>query len=148
MKTEFMSPPELTSLFENGDIREDCLRGETILVGSIADFLWICEDCKKGNLKRNDKYWLQQRNFEIGNKPNSFIQEGMIYIVDLDNDILNNALFEKENNIVQDLWPKAADFRISPRRSIRYLTIRTTEETTWWSEDVYMQMEEYHSSRD
>jgi len=141
-----MKPSDLKIFFENGLISRDCLDGKEILVFSIADLLHICEDCKKGKLRASPSQ-IKQRFSELVDKPQSLSNKGLVYLADLDHDRLNRTLFERENNIVNGFWSKATNPRIPPRRSVRYLTLRITVES-WWSEDVYLQMEQYHADMD
>lgn len=144
MLTRFFSPPEVAQCFENGILREDLLNGETIAICSIADLLDICEAYKKGNL--------QVSHTELHTRAEAFtagpVKEGVVYIVDLDQDNLSSALFERDDGPVVDLWSVAIERNISPKRSIRCLTLRITDDSTWWSEDVYQEMEDYHAVRD
>lgn len=142
-----MKPSDLKRFFENGLISQDCLDGKEILIFSIADLLHICEDFKKGNLRTSAGH-LKKRFTELADNPKSLAGKGLVYVADLDHDVLNKALFERENNIVHGFWSKATNSRIPPRRSIRYLTLRISDESVWWSEDVYLQMEQYHADMD
>jgi hypothetical protein len=142
-----MSPSDLILFFEKGQISQDCLDEKEILISSIADLLHICEDCKKGNLNK-DLRWYEERLRELVDDPQSLLNRGYIHIADLDHDTLNKALFEREQNIVVEFWSEAANPQITPRRSVRYLTIKKADDSVWWSEDVYLQMEQYHSDRD
>jgi len=147
MNTNFMRPSDLILFFEKGRISQACLDGKEILISSIADLLHICEDCKKGNLNMELR-WYEERLAELIDNPQSLLSRGYIYIADLDHDTLNKSLFEREQNTVMGLWSEAANPQITPRRSVRYLTIKIVDESDWWSEDVYLQMEQYHADRD
>ena len=147
MNTNFMSPSDLLNFIEKDLISQDCLDEQEILISSIADLLHICEDCKKGNLNK-DLRWFEERLAELVNNTQSLLNRGAISIAELDHDTLNRALFEREQNIVIGLWSKAANQQITPRRSVRYLTLKIVDESVWWSEDVYLQMEQYHADRD
>lgn len=144
MLTRFFTPVEVIDYFERGVLEEDLLDGRTIAIGSIADLLDICEAYKKGNLNISGME-LQGRFDAFNAGP---IQGGAVFIIDLDQDNLSSALFERESGIVVGLWDQATRRSISPRRSIRYLTLRITDDVIWWPEDVYRQMEEYHVARD
>ena len=144
MLTRFFSPTEVAKFFERGDFKEDLLNGRTIAICSIADLLDVCEAYKKGNLSISHP--------ELHQRFNAFdedlIRQGSVSVIDLDQNNLSTALFERDSGVVIDLWQQAANRVISPKRSIRYVTFRITGDSTWWSENVYHEMEEYHAARD
>ena len=142
-----MKPSDLRAFFEESRISQDCLDGKEILIASIGDLLQVCEDCKKENYNK-DMHWLEKRFAEEMENPQSPLNRGTMHISDLDQETLNRALFEREDNIVKDLWSKAANSHISPTLSVRYLTIRVTDETVWWPEDVFLQMEQCSIDQD
>ncbi len=145
MLTRFFTPAEVIDYFEEGELKKNLLNGETIAICSIADLLDVCEAYKKGNL---DIFLVE----ELGSKLDAFnegpVKEGVVSIVDLDQNNLSAALFERDSGVVIDLWRQAANRDVSPKRSIRYLTLRVTDDSIWWSENVYQEMEEYHTAQD
>lgn len=144
MLTRFFSAAEIIRYFERGTLSADLNSGEIIAICSIADLLDICEAYKKDNLNISHVE-LHTRFEEFKEHP---VKEGSIYIVDLDQDKLSSSLFERDNGAVVDFWHTGVNRSISPKRSVRYLTIRIIDDSTWWSEQVYQEMEEYHISQD
>lgn len=144
MRTRFFLPPEVTNYFKRGELRDDLLNYEAMAVCSIADLLDVCEAYKKGSLdiSREDLHG----SFEAFNA--GPVKRGLVFVVDLDQENLSPALFERDSGVVVDLWGEAADKNISPRRSIRCLTLRITDDSVWWSEEVYREMLEYHAAQD
>lgn len=141
MLTRFFTPVEYIDYFKRGELKDDLLNGGVIAIGSIADLLDICEAYKKGGLKISGGELHQKFSaFEA-----SVIKEGFVFIVDLDQEGLSTALFEKDNEMVE-LWQQAANRGISPKQSIRCLTLKIADDSAWWSENVYEEMEEYHIS--
>jgi len=140
MRTRFFLPLEVINFFKQRELRNDLLNYDAMAVCSIADLLDVCEAYKKGKLdiSREDLH----KNFEAFNT--GPVKEGFVFIADLDQDKLSSALFDIDNEVVVDLWGEAADRNISPRRSIRYLTLRITDDSVWWSDEVYREMLEYH----
>jgi hypothetical protein len=118
-------------------LREELQFSSTIGVCSVADILHLTEDFKKGVLTIEPA--------EIVTKFQEIISEELVHITDLDKDRLSTALFERnENNIVTGLCEQAAKKTISPKRSIRLLSLKICDETSWWSETVQEEMAEYH----
>jgi hypothetical protein len=146
LRTRFLSPDELLDYFNKRKLKTDLVTGETIGICSIADFLHICETCKKGDLYVSHSD-LENSCKAFEEDPDGPLTKGQIYIVNLEVNNLSSALFMRNNGLVVDLWRQAANSNISPRRSIRYLTIKYTDESIWWSEDVYQEMEQYHLMR-
>lgn len=140
MRTRFFLPLEITNYFKHRKLRDDLLNYEAMAVCSIADLLDVCEAHKKGNLEISREDLLE--SFEAFNS--GPVKEGAVFVVDLDQDNLSSALFERHNEVVVDLWEEAANKDISPRHSVRYLTLRVTDDSVWWSEEVYREMLEYH----
>lgn len=144
MRDKFITPNDLKEFFIQGKMGGEYVGGNYISIGSIGDLLDICESYKKGKIKINREK-LMERYDELMVNPNGPIKRGTLFIIDLEQDNLAEALFEKEGGLVHDLWSQAANKHISPRRSIRRLTIRITGGSTWWSENVVIQMEEYNA---
>ena len=144
MLTRFFTPQEVTDYFERNNLNSDLLNDEMMAICSIADLLDICEAYKKDNL--DIRYLELQERFETFNR--ELVDAGKVFIADLDQDNLSKALFERDDYTTIDLWYKAANRNISPKRSIRYLTLRITDEAIWWSENVYQEMEDYHATQD
>lgn len=142
MQTRFFSPSEIIRYFEQGELTRDLLGGESIAVCSIADLLDICEAHKKGTLRPTVNLHMMFKQLSDGP-----IREGLIFVSNLDQDALMAALFEREGGTILGLWSVAADRHISPRQSIRRLTLKITD-MVWWSDSVYQEMEEYHTVRD
>jgi len=145
MEIRFFSPSEVTDYFEKGELNQDLFEGETIAICSIADLLDVCEASKKGNIRISP--------LELDKKFDEFnledaVRKGFVSVIDLNQDNLSSALFERDGGTVMDLWRQAANQNISPKRSIRYLTLRITDDSIWWSEDVNQEMEEYHRYKD
>ena len=145
METRFFTPSEVTDYFEKGELKQDLLEGETIAICSIADLLDVCEASKKGNIGISPLE-LYKRFYEFDLE--DAVREGFVTVIDLDQDNLSSALFERDGGTVMGLWRRAANQNISPKRSIRYLTLRITNDSIWWSEDVNQEMEEYHRFMD
>jgi hypothetical protein len=145
MRDNFMTPAEIIKFFEKGRLKEDNDGGECISICSVGDILDVCEAFKKGGITLSLEE-LMKRFQEFTEKDTGPVNSGLVFIVDLEQENLFHALFEREEGLVNGFWIKASNSNISPRRSIRYLTIRNVDGYTWWSEDVYMQMEEYHAS--
>jgi hypothetical protein len=144
MRTRFFLPLEIVNYFKQQELRNDLLSHDAMAICSIADLLDVCEAYKKGNLEISREEL--HRSFEAFNV--GPIKGGLIFVVDLDQANLSSALFERDNEVVIDLWEEAADKNISPKRSLRYLTLRITDDSVWWSEEVYWEMLEYHTTRD
>lgn len=140
-----MTPREVLKFFEQGKLKEDYDIGDYIYICSVGDILDVCEAYKKGKIPISIEE-LRERFNDFIESPIGPVNNGLVFIVDLGQDNLSSALFEREGGLVYDFWEKAANSNISPRRSIRYLTIRIIDGSTWWSEDVFLQMEEYHAS--
>ncbi len=143
MLTRFFTPSELTDYFEQGELKEDLFDGETIAICSVADLLDICEAYKKGNLRISHQE-LDKRFNAFNENPEGPVRKGVVHVSELDQDNLSSALFERDGGTIIDLWRQAANKNISPKRSVRYLTLRMTSDSIWWSEDVYQEMEDYH----
>lgn len=141
MLTKYMTYSELKNFLKENQISQDCLDGKEILICSIADLLEICEDCKKNTI--SNLHWLENRLEKVMRCITSPINLGNIHISELDHDALSRALFNRNDNIVIEFWQKGIDPHVSPSQSIRYLTIRISDETVWWSNDVFTQMEQY-----
>lgn len=140
-----MSPREILDFFKHGRLKDDLENGNYISICSIGDLLDVCESNKK-RIINIDREVLNQRYRELVEDQAGPVYNGLIFIINLEQDNLSSALFEKEEELIIDLWRQAANANISPRRSIRYLTMRIIDRSTWWSEEVYLQMEEYHTS--
>ena len=145
MRDNFMTPGEIKKFFEQGKLKEEYDSDDYISICSVGDILDMCEAFKKGKITLSlDE--LMERFHEFAKKDTGPVSNGLVFIVDLEQENLSSALFDREELLVTSFWLKAANSKISPRRSIRYLTIRIVDESTWWSEDVILQMEEYHDS--
>ncbi|HHC24179.1 MAG TPA: hypothetical protein ENK58_02005 [Desulfobacterales bacterium] len=148
MITRFFTPSEIADYFERGELKADLLNDEIMGICSVADFLDICEAYKKGKLRISSHKELNERFDAFDKLPEGPVEKGLVFIVNLDQDKLSSALFERDDGNVVGLWDQAATRHISPKRSLRYLTLRTNDDSAWWGEDVYLEMEAYHASQD
>jgi len=144
MITRFFTPSEIADYFERGELKADMLNGESMGICSVADILDICEARKKGNLRFSSHKELDGRLDAF----NKLSEKGLVFVSNLDQDKLSSALFERDDGNVIGLWKQAASRHISPKRSLRYLSLRTNDDSAWWGEDVYLEMEAYHASQD
>lgn len=145
MRENFMTPVEILKFFEQGRLKEEYDGEDGIFICSIGDILDVCEAFKKSRIPLSLEK-LTERFHDFAERDTSPVSSGLVCIVELVQDNLSSALFEREGGVVTGFWMKAVNSDISPRRSVRYLTIRICDGCTWWSEDVYLQMEEYHDS--
>lgn len=144
MLTRYFTPLEVTRYFERGEAKQDLLDRQAMAICSIADLLDTCEAYKKANL--DISFTELHQKFNAFDK--NLVREGFVSISNLDQYNLSAALFERDSGVVTDLWQPAANRGISPKQSLRCLTLRITDESVWWSENVYYEMEEYHISQD
>lgn len=145
MQTRFFAPHEVFNYFESGKIESDISDIEMLAICSIIDLLDMCELYKKQRLHLSYSE-LQQK---VQQFYETLVETGQIVIVDLDQDNLSSVLFERDiTQEVTNLWNHACNRSISPKQSIRYLTLRLIDDSTWWSEDVYLEMENYHKIQD
>ena len=145
MKEIFMTRGEILKFFEQGRLKEDHDWEDSIFICSIGDILDVCEAFKKRRIILSSEE-LKKRFYDFAEKDTSPVNRGSVCIIDLSQENLFSALFERQGVVINGFWIKAVNSNISPRRSLRYLTIRICEGSTWWSEDVFLQMEEYHDS--
>lgn len=141
MKTCFFSPVDILNYFKKGELKEEFQAFSAMGIASVADILHLTEDWKKGNLSIHSS--------EIMSKFRGIMSEESVYITELDRDRLSVALFKKdENNVVTGLCQESAKETISPKRSLRLLSLKISDETSWWSETVLEEMDEYHNELD
>lgn len=147
MQTRFCTPTEINDLIQNDKIAEDLLRFDTIAICSIADLLHQCESIKKsgdiGNI-----FDCQNKCDYILNNESGPVKRGIVHIANLSQERLSKALFNFDSGIAAELWGQAANSEISPRRSIRYLSLRLVENISWWTEQVFEEMEDYNNAAD
>lgn len=141
METYFFSPMDIFDYFKNGKLKEKFQSSAAMGISSVGDILHLTEDWKKGNLAIGTS--------EISEKFQSILSEESLYIADLDRDRLSATLFEKnENNVVTGFCEHAAQKTISPKRSLRLLSLKVSDESIWWSERVQEEMINYHVETD
>jgi hypothetical protein len=134
----FLTYTELESLFKASSKYDlKTFVGDSFLICSVGDVLYLSEQFKKNNLKVS---------FDRLNESFVHIQnQGEIYFPEIDRENLLENLFniDSDNNVV--LWEKACNPKISPRFSISLIALRPNEYTIWQSE-IFEEMEAYFLS--
>ena len=136
METTFFSPLDLLGYFKTKDLREELNDNSSIGVCSIADLLYMTEYHKTGEIPISSNL--------LSERFSNFISLGITHVAELDQDRLSSSLFDRTaDNIVTGMCSKSAVMTISPRRSLRQLSLKISDETAWWSEKVLDEMEQY-----
>ncbi|WP_028581398.1 hypothetical protein [Desulfogranum japonicum] len=140
MDTSFFSPAEIKQFIEHNTLRNEINSGSTIGICSIGDTLHALEDHRKGASPISLDV--------IDRKIRRMEEDGFVCISELDEEKLLINLFERDgNDIVVGLSVDAAVSHIPPRRSIRILSLKLCGDSTWWTDRVEKEMEEYHQGR-
>jgi len=133
MKTRLLFTPELENLVKK---LERGSEKDTLLLCTIMEFLEFADMARNAD---NELNWNDfERNWQAIRKMASVV------IVSLDQECLQHSLFEiSDENQVTDLWKKLGGQEISPNQTVRRLILRPSEQT-WWDNDIYEAMEQWH----
>ena len=129
LERQLLGPAGPTDTTRSGPIEE-------MGICPIMELLELCELLKKGKLNSN------LNSFRLGVQAlqDGPVSLGEVIIVTLDQQCLADALFERDEHVVTDLWPLAANCRISPACSVRRLLLRPSDRT-WWDGDIFAEAE-------
>lgn len=137
MDTTFFSPSDVKAFIENNSVRDEITSGSTIGICSVGDALHALED----NKKRLNPLSIDQLEDRI----EQISECSIVCISNLDREKLFANLFDKdENDIVTGICQDSARSHVHPRRSIRILSLRICNHSTWWTERVEEEMDQYH----
>lgn len=135
MRTRYFSIQEIVSFLTNLELQDDLRNFTAIARCSIADFITICEDQKKGNIKFDPPTMAEKIDLFF----RELVEIGQVHMAELDRETLFNTLFDHEKS---EFWKDSILHNISPIHSVRRLSMKNNE---WelWEDSVYFEMEDF-----
>ena len=130
MQTRYFGKHEMRRCLEGKDLADDLRTNLSIGISSIADLIEICD-----HYKRNNKSGFVEQLTEL---KESHLKNGVVYISELDQQMLLSTLFDNENEEIT-LWPDGSNRATSPIHSVRCLTLRVSD-SVFWGAEVYQDM--------
>ena len=135
MITRYFTPREIEIFFRNQQLEEDLCNLDALGICSIADLIDLCEAVKK----RKNGISLDEFKVSFNRFASGPLNQGLVSLAELDAQKLS-SMFRTSEDGSPLLWEDGLNRTTPPTFSIRCITLKKLDDSTWWADDVFEEM--------